>query len=471
MYYRSPKKSVCADVIPYYENGTYYLFYLRDYRNIEQDGEGCPWCLLTTKDLVHYQDHGPVLLRGSEEEQDLYVFTGSVFKENDTYYIFYTGHNPHLRKKGLPEQKILLAKSKDLFHWEKVKDFVFEAPSYLEMHDFRDPFIFKDEENNRYCMLIAAREKNKNPTNSRGVTLIAYSKDLINWELDKTPFYAPRAYCTHEGPDLFKIGKYWYLAFSEFTDKILTTYRISTTPFGPWKTLKVNTFDGHAFYAAKSTSDGKRRIMFGWDPIKNNESDFEKWQWGGTIIPHELVQDESDGTLYVKCPKEILESYSNEVIINEKNVFGDVDKIINGYHLNNSGQNIISFGSLPSHYKLELDIKCLDDIGDFGIILNEHNNFDQFYKIKFEPKMNRLAMDRQPRIVEFLHNEVDVERYCPMSIENIHHVVVIAENSVLTVYVDDKYAMSGRMFDFEGGNLAIYSHNNEIEVTNIHLYK
>ena len=103
MYYRSPKKSVCADVIPYYENGTYYLFYLRDYRNIEQDGEGCPWCLLTTRDLVHYQDHGPVLLRGSEEEQDLYVFTGSVFKENDTYYIFYTGHNPHLRKKGLPE--------------------------------------------------------------------------------------------------------------------------------------------------------------------------------------------------------------------------------------------------------------------------------------------------------------------------------------------------------------------------------
>ena len=85
--------------------------------------------------------------------------------------------------------------------------------------------------------------------------------------------------------------------------------------------------------------------------------------------------------------------------------------------------------------------------------------------------MNRLAMDRQPRIVEFLHNEVDVERYCPMPIENIHHVVVIAENSVLTVYVDDKYAMSGRMFDFKGGNLAIYSHNNEIEVTNIHLYK
>ena len=79
-----------------------------------------------------------------------------------------------------------------------------------------------------------------------------------------------------------------------------------------------------------------------------------------------VEQDESDGTLYVKCPKEILESYSNEVIVNEKNVFGDVDKIKNGYHLNSSGQNIISFGSLPSHYKLELDIKCFDDIGDFG---------------------------------------------------------------------------------------------------------
>ena len=171
MYYRAPEKAVCADVIPFYENGEFKLFYLRDYRDISVHGEGCPWCLLTSSDLVHFHDHGPVLLRGGEEEQDLYVFTGCCIRAGEEYMIFYTGHNPHLREKGLPEQKILRATSRDLLHWKKDRDFVFAAPDWLEMHDFRDPFVFYDEERKEYCMLIAGRLKNGDPSSARGVTL------------------------------------------------------------------------------------------------------------------------------------------------------------------------------------------------------------------------------------------------------------------------------------------------------------
>ena len=89
MFYRAPGKAVCADVIPFFEDGEFKLFYLRDYRDIEAHGEGCPWCLLTTKDLVHYEDKGPVLLRGKEDEQDLYVFTGCCIKAGEEYVIFY----------------------------------------------------------------------------------------------------------------------------------------------------------------------------------------------------------------------------------------------------------------------------------------------------------------------------------------------------------------------------------------------
>ena len=296
MFYRAPGEAVCADVIPFYEDGTFKLFYLRDFRNIPKHGEGCPWCLLTTKDLVTYEDHGPVLLRGGADAQDLYVFTGCCIKAGDEYMIFYTGHNPHLRAQGLPEQKILRAKSRDLIHWEKDTSFVFEAPAWLEMHDFRDPFVFFDEESGQYCMLIAGRVKNENPVNCKGVTLIARSADLAHWEVEKEPFYAPHAYFTHECPDLFRMGDWWYLVFREFTDKLVTTYRMSRSPFGPWKAPKGNNFDGHAFYAAKSVSDGKRRILFGWNCIKLGERDNAPWQWGGTIIPHEIVQ-QADGSL------------------------------------------------------------------------------------------------------------------------------------------------------------------------------
>lgn len=91
MFYKAEGKSVCADVIPFYEDGVFKLFYLNDYRDPEKHGEGCPWCLLTTKDLVEYDDKGPVLLRGGKDEQDLFVFTGCCVKNGGEYVIFYTG--------------------------------------------------------------------------------------------------------------------------------------------------------------------------------------------------------------------------------------------------------------------------------------------------------------------------------------------------------------------------------------------
>ena len=468
MYYRAPEGSVCADVIPFYENGEFKLFYLKDSRNVEKYGEGTPWCLLTTKDLVHYVDHGPVLLQGRKEEQDLYVFTGSVFKKTDTYYIFYTGHNPHFVEKGKNQEKILLATSKDLLHWEKVKGFEFGPDeSWLEPNDFRDPYVF--EYDGSYHMLLAGRMKSDDPINARGVTLIAHSKDLFHWKLDPKPFYEPHAFYTHECPDLFQIGDFWYFAFSEFTDKQLTTYRIGTTPFGPWKCPKVNTFDGHAFYAAKSISDGKRRIMFGWDPIKQDEKDDGSWQWGGTIIPHELVQGQ-DGTLYVKCPQEILTYYGKEDPFFEKCCFGNaVNKEGNTYHFENEGRNMVAFGKMPTNCRIDFDFKLEDDAGDFGLLLRMVDAHNEYYVLKLDPKMNRLGFDRSPRGNGYLHTEVDVERYCPLTLGTIHHLTAIVEGSVLTSYVDERYALTTRMFDRKEGDWGIYSLNQDVTYSNLTL--
>lgn len=461
VYYRSPNKSVCADVIPFYENGEFKLFYLRDYRDRENDGEGCPWCLLNTKDLVNYFDYGPVLVRGKEDEQDLYVFTGSIFKLAERYVIYYTGHNPHLRQKGLPEQKILRAYSQDLIEWEKDQTFVFEAPEQYEIHDWRDPFVYYDEELKEYRMLIAARDKNDKPFFTKGLTLLVTSKDCENWTLAKEPFYYPHAYFTHECPDLFKMGDWWYLVFSEFTDKISTTYRMSKTPYGPWYAPINNTFDGHAFYAAKSTVDKDgRRIMFGWNCIKNNEKDFDFWQWGGTIIPHELVQND-DGTLGVKCPKEVLDAFDKEVKIFKTSDVGLVKENNGLYELGdtNGSHHILMFNDIPNTAKIKLKIK-LDDIrGDVGLILRGQDNLDRYYKVKFEPRFNRLAMDSCPRRDGNIFVQVDTERYLPMKSNDILDVTIIMQESVLEVYVNDSVAMSARMFDIKEGNFGIYTNN------------
>lgn len=470
MFYRAPGKAVCADVIPFFEDGEFKLFYLRDYRDVAEHGEGCPWCLLTSKDLVCYKDEGPVLLRGKEDEQDLYVFTGCCIRHEDKYMIFYTGHNPHLRAKGMPEQKILRAVSSDLVHWEKDKNFVFEAPDWLEMHDFRDPFVYFDEEKGKYAMLIAGRLKNGDPVFSKGVTLVAYSDDLAHWELDKEPFFAPHAYFTHECPDLFKMGDWWYLVFSEFTDKIVTTYRMSRSPHGPWVSPKVNNFDGHAFYAAKSVSDGARRILFGWNCIKDGERDGAPWQWGGTIIPHEIVQ-EKDGTLWVKCPDEIASSYAQPMPVAAAGTLGTVREENGAYLLGGEGMSLVTLGKMPENGKIEMTFVPSDDRGDFGVYLRADEGLDAFYAVKFEPRFNRLAMDMQPRPDNTRHTQVDVERFCPLEAGKENKLLILFEGSVLEVYVNDRVAMSARMFDRKEGDFGIFAHNTNVRFKDIKLYR
>lgn len=466
MFYRPEGKAVCADVIPFYEDGEFKLFYLKDDRDIPNHGEGCDWHLLTTRDLVHYQDHGAVISRGGADEQDLYVYTGCCIRHEGRYLIYYTGHNPHKREAGLPEQIIMRAVSRDMKTWEKDPDFSFGAPEWLEMHDFRDPFVFYDEEKKCYAMLLAGRLKRDGPCNSKGVTLVAYSGDLDHWEVSRTPFLAPDAYYAHECPDLFRMGDWWYLIFSEFTDRFVTTYRMSRSPYGPWTTPKINTFDGHAFYAAKSVSDCRRRILFGWNPIKDREEDFSPWQWGGNIIAHELVQ-QRDGTLLVKCPEEVRSHYGEARRIPEGMVVGSVQRVDGGYLVGNDyGRSIQMLGGVPAHCRIEMTVIPENETGDFGVILNADPLADSFYTVRFEPAFRRLAFDRWPRKDLFQHTSVDVERNCTLKMGRANKVTILIQDSLLEVYVNDEVAMGTRMFDLKG-DFGIYTMSTRVEFREI----
>src|SRR5690349_15669792 len=95
-----PTDGWAGDLIPLFWQGEYHLFYLKDFRDIPNQGEGTPWCHLVTRDFVNFVDHGECLARGTVDDQDLYVFTGSALYGAGRFHIFYTGHNPHYRKAG-----------------------------------------------------------------------------------------------------------------------------------------------------------------------------------------------------------------------------------------------------------------------------------------------------------------------------------------------------------------------------------
>ncbi len=91
-----PKDAVAADFIPFAYDGKFRIFYLHDWRNASVYGEGTPWFLIETDDFLHFEERGEVLPRGSVDDPDLYVFTGSVLRAEGRFHIFYTAHNPYL---------------------------------------------------------------------------------------------------------------------------------------------------------------------------------------------------------------------------------------------------------------------------------------------------------------------------------------------------------------------------------------
>ncbi|MDQ2733372.1 MAG: hypothetical protein M3Y56_17115 [Armatimonadota bacterium] len=254
-----PEDGVAADFIPFFWKGDYHLFYLKDYRNVEHHGEGTPWFHLVTRDFVLFEDWGEALSRGGPEDQDLYVFTGSVIEKDGLFTIYYTGHNPHFYEAGKPVQAILRATSPDLRTWTKDPTFQFFAPDGYEPHDWRDPFVFWDERAGEYRMLITARETD-GPSRRRGCFVVAGSPDMQEW-LVRENFWTPHMHPTQECPDLFRIGEWWYLIYSDY---MVTEYRMSRSADGPWMIPADPTLDGRAYYAAKSAGDGQQRFLFGW---------------------------------------------------------------------------------------------------------------------------------------------------------------------------------------------------------------
>ena len=468
IYYK-PDNAWPGDFIPFYKDGTYYLYYLLDWRDVAGHGEGTPWYLITTKDMVHFQEHGEMLARGSVAEQDLYVFTGSAVEGLGQYHIFYTGHNPHYAAQGKPDQGIMHAVSTDLFHWQKVPQDTFFAPTdSYKANDWRDPYVFWNEEVGEFWMLVCARLKN-GPSRRRGCTALCTSKDLQHWQVQPKPFYAPGLYHTHECPDLFRLGDWWYLFFSEYSEQTVTCYRMAHSLTGPWLTPANDTCDGRAFYAAKTASDGTNRYLFGWNPTRETGKDYRPWQWGGALAVHELWQ-KADGTLAVRPPQQVLQAYNVSRTCTFQPGLGESLITSQAVNLTASGSlACASAGLLPAACKLQATIVYEPDTRGCGLAIRTSEDYETGYYIRLEPAQQRLVFDAWPRPGDqpFM---IGLERSLHLVPGTPVQLTVLVEDTICEVYVNGETAMSARMYDLPEGNWGVFVQQGVARFTDLSLH-
>ena len=446
-----PEDGWFADCIPFYHNGMFYLYYLHDYRNIAEHGEGVPWRLITTKDFVEFEEHGEMISRGNEEEQDLYIFTGSVFKkEENDFYLFYTGHNPHFT--DTPQEKVMLARSSDLIHWSKVDNFMLSAPSDKYYgHDWRDPFVYFDNEKQKYCMLLAARVKEQS-SRKAGATALCTSTDLINWTVEED-FWAPDAYFTHECPDLFNMDGNQYLIFSEFTDKCCTQYRKIEN--GHFVQKNDGIFDGRAFYAAKSTLGENGRYLFGWIPTKEQDSDDLRWQWGGNLAVHELYVA-LDGSLRTRIPESINKRFK-EVVYQQDEL------VLDGYNR----YNILDIETKHEQLLISVDIVFDEYSTMAGIGLRHNKETDDVYQYTLLPYNNMFKFDLFPNHPWDHANFTNSSRVCNLKPGEVYHLDIVVDSDVCVAYLNNEIALSSRMYINDGCPLSLFTKDGNTTFRNL----
>lgn len=436
-----PHDGFVGDTIPYYEDGTFYIFYLKD----QGDSYNHSIFLVETKDFLHYEDRGEVIRASSDlYAQDNWVGTGSICKVGNTYYFFYTGHNKKLKV----QEKVLVATSEgDLYHFRKLKDVSIEPLGDLSHVDFRDPEANYDADNDEFILTVTTNSP------SLGKVIVKYrvSRDCKTYRMDGTIFsdrdkgdaFAFNFY-NFECSDMFKIGAYWYLSFSCQDDTLWVVK--SQEQYAGYDSGSPYRLDGKFFYVPKTVSDGKNVYVVGWARGREDCCDNGNGMWGGNLLVSKVMQKQ-DGTLYLS-PIDGLDGYFNKACS------------LNDSTIKLSGQESVTLCKASESFGLSGDF-CFMAEGEFGFEFSADDAPDQRGKVRFEPAKGKVEHT-------LLNNKKKgASLGMPLTVGKTYHFDLVFEGSVCVAYIAGEGALTCRFYDKLASNVKVYANGGDVTFFNL----
>src|SRR5207237_891132 len=118
-----------------------------------------------------------------------------------------------------------------------------------------------------------------------------------------------------------------------------------------------------------TASDGRRRFLFGWNATRQEERDDRPWQWGGSLVVHEIIQ-EADGALSVRAPASIDQSFQQASPAQFQPGLGDCRISPEGMWIEAPDSfGCASAGPLPDRCKIEARIEFGENTRGCGVML------------------------------------------------------------------------------------------------------
>jgi len=446
-----------GDPFPTFWDGVWHLYTLRA-------GLGQIYHLTST-DLVRWTEHQPAMVGHS-------IATGTVLRHDGKYYLFFTQES---------SQTIRLVVSDNPWRFDYNKNrIVAKADNKVYLYKagwqhFRDPYVFFNEAERRWWMLLEANNGNR-------VTVGLFtSRDLLSWEqhdpifTDDSPgqwgtwratelsweegdpnFKAAWRELLLQGscPQVFEHEGRWYLTL---LDEGIRVYEADSL-HGPWE--RAGYYESMYFTASsRHASDGKRRLCWGFFTRRNTPERNIKAKYGGPMgVGRELVFNAA-GRLGVRPLPELVaairEPAHNAALFDcarplrgtweidaEKREFRCTGEDGGALLLDLPGEN-------PDYY-FEAEIVLASPESRADLLVRTTESFDRGYRVIADAGAGAVAI-RQAKTGggTFYKRDHPVADGKPVKVQ------IFVCDSILEAFLDDHLSLSTRVLDRSAHRAAI----------------
>lgn len=450
-----PYVGYVGDPMPFYDPvaGDFKVLYLQDYRPNPELTYHPIWGV-STGDGVSYASLGELVECGASNELDAALGTGSTIYAHGKYHIFYTAHSPNRAATGGVNEAVMVATSSDFKSWTKDRSFILTGGDEYSNADFRDPFVYADD-NGLYHMLVSTRKGGK------GVLAEYTSSDLRAWT-SAGVFMTMMWDRFYECPDLFRMGDWWYLIYSEQHDAVRRVQYFkgrsidelkacTANDAGIWPDSHEGFLDSRGFYAGKTASNGTERFIWGWCASRAGFNNLGTPDWGGNLVAHRLVQH-TDGTLSLGELPAMAAAFPAATSQPDFTLEGMTSKLM---------------PRLGYVSRIEFTVETSNAWDRFGFSMARGDDSEVFYSVVINPESDTL---RKINFEEeggtgFIANTDGYVFNTPA--DGVYHITAVIDNSVLTVYINDNVGYTVRLYGAARNCWSINSYGGNIAVKDI----
>jgi len=415
-----------GDPFPSYWDGVWHVYTLSaDLRQVYH---------LTSTDLLKWTEHAPAMVGHR-------IATGTVVRHDGKYYLFYTDAGP---------QTIWLVVSDNPWRFDfKNSRLVAKADNkvyQLHKKKFRDCYVFFNEAERRWWMLVEATSDDK-----VAVGLFT-SKDLLSWE-QRDPIFKDGLRTHASCPQVFERKGRWHLTLLDHNTWVYEAGSLH----GPWE----NAGFYHSTYftaASRHAYDGKRRLSWGFFTKRKTPERNISGYAGPMGVGRELVFNAA-GKLGVRPLPELIAAIRapahNAALFDcARPLRGawDIDAEKREFRCTgeDGGALLLDLPGENPDYYFEAEIVLASPESGVDLLVRTTEAFESGYRIALDAGADEVAI-RQARTGGGTFNKKDH----PVVDGKPVKVRIFVCDNMMEVFFDDHVSLSTRVFDRSAHRAAI----------------